>query len=478
MSSGSAARARRVSACAAASLALGCALEPELPPPSGEMVAAADLDPDPGVVEVSLVAEPALHRYRDGEPTAVWAYRDAGNPGGRATVPGPFIAADVGQRLIVHFENRLPEATTVHFHGPRVPNAMDGAPMGGGLVLPGGTFTYDFELLDAATFWYHPHWITDLQIERGLYGQLAVSGAVVEAVVERFFMLDDVDLREDNSVDEEPSAADLLAGRHGEVILVNGTPAPRYSARRGERERWHFTNASNGRYFELELAGHSLTVIGSDGGLLEEARAVSRLRIAPGKRFDVVVTLAGEEGSELALVTHPVDRGLDELGGDRTRTVLTLAFAGQAAPVLPLEQVLPEAAFEPIFVDAATPRERIELGADLDPLVGTEPEYFINDQRWPFADALPGPLGAVRVWDIVNRTPSPEPFHLHGTFMQALALDGEPLLERSREDVVDVPPGSTLSVAVRYERPGEWMFHSNIPEHAEAGMMRMLHLGH
>jgi FtsP/CotA-like multicopper oxidase with cupredoxin domain len=437
------------------------------------MVPALDLDPAPNVVEVSLVAEPAIVEYVDGKATAVWAYRDA-TSGSPATVPGPLIEASIGDRLVVHFENRLDDGTTVHFHGPRIPNEMDGAPMGESLVLPGESFVYEFQLLDAGTFWYHPHWRTDIQIERGLYGQVVVHGERMPDTTERFFMLDDVDLHTDGALDEAPTDTDRLLGRHGAIVLVNGRSSPIIEVSSGARERWHFTNASNGRYFELQLPGHSFTVIGTDGGLIERAYDVETLRIAPGKRYDIVVTLVGGSGQELAVSTLPVARGMAY--DDKIHSVLRLRFGEQTADDAPLDERLPVSDLERIPVDELTPVQRFELELDADPFVGDEPRFSIDDQYFPFADDVPGEVGSVTVWELVNLTPSPEPFHLHGTFMQALALDDVPIDRLAAEDVVDVPAGSTLRVAVRYERPGHWMFHSNIPEHAEAGMMRVLNL--
>jgi FtsP/CotA-like multicopper oxidase with cupredoxin domain len=454
-------------------LATGCSTAEASDGPLVEMVRAVDLNPAPNVVEVSLVAERALVQYANGKNTAVWAYRDAASSR-PATVPGPLIEASIGDRLVVHFENRLDDATTVHFHGPRVPNEMDGAPMGESLVLPRGRFVYEFQVVDAGTFWYHPHWRTDIQIERGLYGQLVVHGERIPNTPERFFMLDDVDLHTDGTLDEALTDTDRLLGRHGEIILVNGRTSPAIEVSPGARERWHFTNASNGRYFELELPGHRFTVVGTDGGVIERAYDVETLRIAPGKRYDVFVKLIGDSGDEFTLNTLPVARGTAY--DDRVRSVLTLRFGAQSAAQAPSDERLPGHDLEPIPVDELTPVERFELELESDPFVGEEPRFSINDQYFPFADDVPGEIGAVRVWELANLTPSPEPFHLHGTFMQALSLDDVPIDRLAAEDVIDVPAGSTMRVAVHYEQPGHWMFHSNIPEHAEAGMMRVLRL--
>ena len=100
--------------------------------------------------------------------TEVWAYN--------ATVPGPVLRYRQGERLRIEVENALDADTTVHWHGIRLPNAMDGVPH---LTQPpiaakGGRFTYEFDLPDAGTFWYHPHLGSPEQVGRGLYGALIV----------------------------------------------------------------------------------------------------------------------------------------------------------------------------------------------------------------------------------------------------------------------------------------------------------------
>lgn len=93
-------------------------------------------------------------------------------------VPGPVIRIKLGETLQLKLTNNLPQATTIHWHGVRVPNAMDGVP---GVtqppVQPGESFTYQFTPKDAGTFWFHPHVKAAEQIERGLHGVLIVEDA-------------------------------------------------------------------------------------------------------------------------------------------------------------------------------------------------------------------------------------------------------------------------------------------------------------
>jgi bilirubin oxidase len=191
--------------------------------------------------------------------------------------------------------------------------------------------------------------------------------------------------------------------------------------------------------------------------------------VAPAKRFDVVVTFRGAACHTLALTSSHLDRGMGE-PVEPDRVVLQILL--EDAPSDPaVDGALPVASIEPLVTDAATPVRSVVLGCDPEPLAGDAPAFTINGERWPFAPELKGDLATIEIWSIVNDTPTPEPFHVHGTFFQVIDRDGVPEPRRALEDVALVAAGTTLRLAVRFEQPGKWMFHSHIPEHAERGMM-------
>lgn len=253
---------------------------------------AIDINSDPSIVEVNLVATFATTEYVEGRTTEVLAFRDGSIDGSIATVPGPMIDARLGDRLIVHVRNELDRATSVHWHGLRLPIDMDG-------VVPieaGGRFDFDFVLKDAGLFWYHPHVDTDEQVELGLQGPLLVRETAPEFAVERIFMLDDVDLDDVGSVVIEPSHDDLAMGRRGATLLVNGKPPGSIRSSPGSVERWRIVNTSNGRLFDLSVDGLPLRVIGWDGGRIPVPYEVTHLLIAPGERYHLAIALDGERG--------------------------------------------------------------------------------------------------------------------------------------------------------------------------------------
>ena len=178
-----------------------------------------DLDPTPNVVEFDLDAQVGGQTFLPGTTTPAWTYN--------GTVPGPLIRAHVGDHLIVALHEHLPEDSTVHWHGIRLPSTMDGVP--GHTqppVLPGGTFDYEFNLPDAGLFWYHPH------VDSAGAGRRRAlrrdprrgSGARTRAGLAPFgddlvLVLSDIDLRPDGSLLDPMSTSGgdfgTLFGREG-----------------------------------------------------------------------------------------------------------------------------------------------------------------------------------------------------------------------------------------------------------------------
>src|SRR5207302_8749658 len=166
-------------------------------------------------------AEPALATLVGGAypQTAVWTYGE--------TVPGTELRFKQGEGLRVELENLLPEDTTVHWHGVRLPNAMDGVPglTQAPIAAKGGRFPYEFELRDAGTYWYHPHLGSSGQVGRGLYAPLIVEEHEPPAVDrEGVWVLGDWRLdRQARIVEDFGNFMDASHdGRIGYPVTVNG----------------------------------------------------------------------------------------------------------------------------------------------------------------------------------------------------------------------------------------------------------------
>ena len=254
---------------------------------------------------VTLHARPGTVRLAppDYPETPIWGYD------GR--VPGPTIRVRQGERVVRRFVNGLSEPSTVHWHGIRIENAMDGAPeLTQPLVQSGAEFLYDFEPPDAGTWWYHSHHRAFEQMARGLYGALVVEERnPPEVDRDELLILDDWRLAEDASLHASFGALHdwAHAGRIGNWITVNGDAAWSREASRHERLRLRVLNAANARIFSLALKGLEGWVVALDGQPLPAPEAVAPFVLAPGQRVDLVVDVVADEGEEAFLVSRERD---------------------------------------------------------------------------------------------------------------------------------------------------------------------------
>jgi len=447
----------------------GCTAHETAPPAAGQPLgwddgmrirAADDLNPDPNVVEVALEARQTPMSYVPGGPTTVWTYN--------GQVPGPLIRAQVGNRVIIHFTNALPADTTIHWHGLRIPAAMDGMPdLSQPPVQPGGTFTYDFVVPDASTFWYHPHVDSAVQEGNGMYGPFIVDdpsepGGLGDEVV---MVLSDLGVNDDGSLYAQDAGGDLgtLFGREGNLLLVNGMVKPTLKARPGLRQRWRFINAAKTRYFQIGLDGHSFTRIGGDGGLMSAPVVVDQPEIAPGERMDLLVVPDGEPGSQLVVKWIAFDRGYGSTFNRPPEDLFVVDLEGSHVDAPPMPAVQRAIA-------ALTPTAP-QIDLELMEVSVTPFALGINGVAFKDAQPVMAYVGDTQVWSITNTMDFAHPFHLHGFFFQVISPAG-PL---EWKDTVNVPVGGTVQFITHYDdRPGMWMFHCHILDHAEAGMMGSL----
>ncbi len=413
---------------------------------------AEDFDPDPGVVEVHLEAAKAEVQWVEEGPTEVWAYN--------GQVPGPLIHARVGDTLRVVFDNGLPsDDTTIHWHGLRIPDDQDGVPMIMDPVGPGESFTYEFTLPDAGTYWYHPHVAANEQVERGLQGAIVIDEPEPPAVdKDRYFVVDDVLLADDGRVEghfANPDGMTVMMGRYGNTLLTNGSTELLVDTMRpGAVERWRFLNSANARPMKIDVQGADWRVVGTDGGLLEEPYTVGKQEIHPGQRFDVEVR-APEAGSVVEL----------QMVIDGTRyPVFTATVEGEAIdehdvswPAAGLPEIMPA---EQVI--------EVELGADTS---GSELLWTVNGLAYEEGQMIDVIGDVPTTLHLTETSGLDHPFHLHGQFFQVVDREGEPADEPGLRDTVVVRGQGEVTVFTGFENAGRWMAHCHILEHAEAGMM-------
>ena len=429
----------------------------------------ADRNPDPKIVEVDMTAELADVQI-DGKTVHAWTYN-----GG---LPGPLIKTRVGDRLIVHFTNELDEPTTVHWHGVRVPIEMDGVPdISQPEVKKGESFTYDFVVRDAGLYWYHPHVMSAAQVGFGLYGALLVEDPADGVHVEDQVTLVLSDIGFDAKGKLEPAdsggSAGMVFGREGDYVLVNGRRRPVLHARPGAPQRWRIVNAAKSRFFYLDLDGQKFTVIGSDGGIQEKPVTTDILLITPGERVDVIVAPKGKPGAPLTLRAMLYNRGYGSVEYRSVEDVMTIEFTKEApivAKPVTIARELPVPS-----IDGATP---VDVVLTLPPMKDNKSEFQVNGVPFWKAKPYAAKLGEKQLWIVKNDSDWDHPFHLHGFFFQVIDEKGEPVRPLAWKDTVNVPMKTTMRLLVSFdERPGQWMFHCHILDHADGGLMGTVMVG-
>lgn len=429
---------------------------------------AVDLDPAIDVVEYELDIGTAVVPLVSGTFTEMWTYN--------GTSPGPLLQARVGDTVRIHVTNNLAEPTTVHWHGLRIDYRMDGIVHGSlPAIAPGETFTYEFVVPEAGTFWYHPHMRSEVQVEAGLYGAFIVhedDDMRPDIDNDRMFVIDDIRLEDDGQIAEHVNGGmDVMHGRTGNLLLVNGRQEQVLNLGPGQVERWRIVNTANARTFVLQFPGLEVREIGADGGLWPQSdtRVVESVYVPVGARVELEVRLA--EGSEGGTVDALVPM-LNE-AGEVVNAPLTFIKA-RADDRLAVDTPRAGHTADPEF-DAIgsvdVPTDVIELSGYN---TGSGIVFTVNGEAWPNGRNWTVNKDTLHIIEIRNLIGPEHPFHLHGQFFQVLTRDGSPAWEKGWRDTVLIEGMSTVTIATRFENPGDWMYHCHILEHGENGMMAMV----
>jgi FtsP/CotA-like multicopper oxidase with cupredoxin domain len=413
--------------------------------------------------------------------TEIWGY------GGQ--MPGTQIRLAQGQRVRQKLRNRLPQATSVHWHGLRSDNAMDGvAGLTQDAVTPGGTFDYDFVAPDAGTYWYHAHNRSAEQVARGLYGALIVEESETPDVDrEEVLILDDWLLNPETAqIDPDFTAAHARshAGRRGNYVATNGQFEPSMQVKRHDRLRLRIINAANARLFLLALAGIEGWVVAIDGMPLPTPEPVGEtMLLGPGERVDLIVDVTAEPGESAYLVRIENEQPSVQVAFVVTG-VASRARRGKPAALPPNPDQKVDG------LDDAL-RTRLDLAGGA---MGTLQSAILNGERktirqlgeanqfWAFngvvgmtdTPLLEASLGQTVRVDVFNDTAFPHAMHLHGMHFREILADGQlgPL-----RDTLLIFGGKTREIAFVANNPGDWLFHCHMLTHAESGMMTWLKVG-
>lgn len=427
--------------------------------------------------DYTLTARPSTVDVGPGRPWATWMYN--------GQFPGPEIRVREGERLRVTLENRLPEPTTIHWHGLPVPNGMDGVPgVTQPAVAPNESFTYEFVAGPAGTYFYHSH--VGLQLDRGLVGPLIVEEADPFASTladrELVVMLDDW-------LEGAPEAAleQTTGGPHGGGMggragmmgtfdgpayagfLINGRVDAREPIRlgRGDRVRLRIVNASAATTFRLGVTGHRLLVTHADGQAVDPVEA-GTLTIGMGERYDVL--LRGDTPGAWWLVAGPADTSVPS----HAVPVTYQGYESRVAPIVwPAElQRGHRLSYADLRSTATVPRSAPGRIIPLTLAGGMPPgTWTINGQAWPNVDPIRVRRDERVRLAFANMSPVRHPMHLHGHFFDVATRGGR---GPTKDTVIVEPMMGRVDVDFTADNPGRWLMHCHHAYHMEMGMMRVV----
>ena len=407
--------------------------------------------------------------------------------------PFRLIRLTKGERLRAKLTNHLAEHTSIHWHGLRIANGMDGIPwLTQPPTEPGQSYTYDFVPPDSGTFFFHPHCDVIGQIGRGLSGILIVDNP------DDPYRSDHVLAVRDWRVDTAkgallPISTDLgaaKAGTFGTLRTVNGAAQPDFPVVAGEYARIRVLAVDPTRIMEIGIEGAEAAIIAVDGFAVGPLPLES-WRMGMAMRLDLAIRLKDKATTA---------RLVDYFGAEPT-TLATFSASGEGvakgdfAPPALAPHGLPEpdlanAQTIPFLFSASSAPgqvpEPITLpnGVVFDPAdglcVSSRTFWSINRTSWPGkgAPGLPQPLvtlerGKSYIFELTNTTPHSHPIHIHG--FGAKVLDCSQLARPvHRADTMLLTTKERIRMAFVADHPGDWMFHCHILEHEETGMMGII----
>jgi FtsP/CotA-like multicopper oxidase with cupredoxin domain len=409
--------------------------------------------------KLRLLPEPAAQ-------TDVWGFE--------GEAPGPLLRLKQGDELSVRLVNRLDQPMSIHWHGMRGDNTMEGvAPLTQTSVAPGNSFDYRRKALDAGLFCYRPSvWRhTPELMGRGLKGLLVVDEpSPLECDADLLALFDDWRLDAQGRIDgafNDPKEV-TKEGRVSSLVTVSGKNAPAtYEFAPGARIRLRLANLANARIMFVTFDGVQPFVIAVDGQPCDAFEPVRRtIPVAPGARFELMFDLPQTEGGKARVTLHAL--------GEADRDLLVFASKGAKASARGPIVSAPQNALLPREIKLAESKKVdlvMEVRADA---AKAQPSEIWTINGKPTKGYEGPPLfqirrGAPVTLGFVNRSAVPTVMHVHGHCVRLLH-DLDDGWEPYWRNGVVVPPGKTKHVAFVADSLGKWALHDDILEHEAGGL--------
>jgi len=488
-------------------------------------------------VEIELTQKAVKIPIFNGPETRVWkvfAKVLKGSPDTVKNLPDSYLAPTLnlhkGQKVRIYLKNKLPAESILHWHGLHVPSKMDGNPMYA--INHGETFVYEFEILNrAGTYWYHAHThsVTAKQVYSGLAGLIIVSDEQEQALGLPKGDYDVPIVIQDRSFDKQNQLVYVshmmqrMSGFLGDKIMINGQPDFVLPVEQ-RSYRLRLLNGSNSRIYKLAWDdGSPVTVIGTDGGLIEQPEKMPYVMLAPAERRELWIDFSDKAiGTELTLRSVPfkgasmhggmmggmggggmMGRGMmggrrGGMGGMSSGNSLPLGGDYAVLKVKVLKRAKTNDSL-PVRLTPITPLRLRDAANANNPRTITlsmrHMSALLNGRSYKMNDVKPDeviPVNTLQLMAFDNgyqrsmgMMAMPHPMHLHGEQFQIIKREVNPrhkaahasvsegLVDSGWKDTVLVMPGEKVSFLKPFnDFKGMFMYHCHNLEHEDMGMMR------
>ncbi|MGY8781730.1 MAG: multicopper oxidase family protein [Fidelibacterota bacterium] len=429
---------------------------------------------------------------------------------------GETIRANRGDRVHIKVKNSLNEATTLHWHGMKLPAKMDGGPHQP--IPPDTEWTSDFEIIqNAATLWYHSHQMhqTGKQVYLGLAGMFILDDEksrelnLPKQYGEDDFpvIIQDRDFEQDGSFRYIRSMHDIMMGKTGDTILVNGVINPVLKTDKS-LIRLRLLNGSNARIYQLTFDDQrAFELIASDGGLLEKPIQTKSITLAPAERVEILVDVSdgkmpvlmhksvqksNSQGGLMGMMMKMIGMNGDQHQHDDSDTEANHDDEHDSQNSFSIFQIDARSAstkkvsIPDKLVDFEAPPQEIvrrrvmKLEMKMGPemmMSGPEGNLTINGKTMEMSridETVQS--GSSEIWVIENHSMYSHPFHIHNVQFKIIKREGGVSgHETGYKDIVLVHPNEPVEVLMIFPEFRDpdipYMYHCHILEHEDAGMM-------
>ncbi len=408
---------------------------------------------------------------------------------------GPTLIFRKGDNVSMNVVNTLTDTTTIHWHGMHVAPQNDGGPHT--VILPGTVWQPQFTVMDnASTYWYHPHLHkkTAEHVTKGVAGFIIVRDNQEAALkLPRKYGIDDFPIVVQSRAFDAAKQF-IVRSELDSVILVNGTKNP-YLQVPAQVVRLRLLNGSTERTYNFGLKGNkSFYQIGGDGGLLNSSLQLTRLRLAPGERAEILIDFISMLGQSTYLMSYSSELtsgiiGASSVGmGGGLPDYSNNKLNGADFNILRIDVIAPTSnAITSVpssliinnpFTSSSANVTRVLTFTSSGGMMSAVGPFVINGTPFSMDKINYGiPLNNTEIWELRNQTLIAHPFHIHDVQFYLLDRNGRqvPSNERGRKDVVLVEPMGTVRFITKFEDFSNaaipYMYHCHLLTHEDDGMM-------